>query len=473
MATQPITILHVEDNEGFAELLQVYFQHHYNDINVCVVSTRDEALAHLEAAEDVDCVVSDYNMPGIDGLELLESVRDRWPDLPFILFTGQGNEKVAMRAINAGVTDYLHKRASASLFSMLANRVRSLVTERCAETELKWAARQTEVQFKLLVNTIEDYAIYFLDADGYIRTWNKGAEDIKGYTSEEIIGEHYSVFYLEEDVAAGIPDRSLREAADEGTVADEGWRVRKDGSTFWVGMRLMSFHEDDELVGYAEVTRDRTPRHRDQVLLEQNERLQSIIAAISHDLRSPLAVIGGNVKMARETGDLSVLDGTEKGLDRATELLDYLETLATTDTQLKETEPVELRDTAEAAWAVLETAGVELSVEGSQQFVADRQRLQQLLENLLRNAVEHAGPDVTTIGPLTKGSGFYVEDTGPGIPEAERTKIFEMGYSGDADGTGFGLAICQQIAEAHGWSIEVMEGNGGGARFEVSGVEVG
>jgi signal transduction histidine kinase len=106
-------------------------------------------------------------------------------------------------------------------------------------------------------------------------------------------------------------------------------------------------------------------------------------------------------------------------------------------------------------------------------LVADRSRLQQLFENLFSNSVAHAGVDVTVrVGLLDGRDGFYVEDDGPGIPETERSTVFEMGYTTDTDGTGFGLAICNQIADAHGWNFGVTEGRWGGARFEVSSVDV-
>lgn len=473
MTDSDITVLHVDDDEGLVELVQGYVQHHHDDIEIRSAPTGDDALARLETADDVDCVVSDFQMPGLNGLELLDAVRDRWPDLPFILFTGRGDEDIAMRAISAGVTDYLQKNAGTSQYAVLANRIRNVVAKHRAETELKRRAQRTEAQFELLVNTVEDYAIFFLDEDGYVQTWNRGAENIKGYRSDEILGEHFSIFYRDEDVAAGAPERNLREATTEGRVTDEGWRVREDGTEFWADVRIVALHEGGELVGYAKVTRDSTPRRREQLLLEQNEQLEGLIAAISHDLRNPLSIIGGTIQLARETGDLSRLDAAERGLDRATELLDYLRSLVQEGKRIREPEPVELDEIAEAAWSGIRTADAELNTEESVVVMADRQRLRQLLENLFQNAVEHAGPDVTVrVGPHGESEGFYVEDDGPGVPESNRAKVFEMGYSDADDGTGFGLAICRHIAEAHGWVMAVTEGRDGGARFEVSGVEV-
>ena len=149
------------------------------------------------------------------------------------------------------------------------------------------------------------------------------------------------------------------------------------------------------------------------------------------------------------------------------ELLDQFEELSTGGTIGSEPETVGLRDVSEMAWTVVETEDAELTVTGDETFLAHRGQLQQLLENLFKNAVEHAGPDVTvSVGVLDDG-GFFVEDDGPGIPRAERSRVFEMGESLDPDGAGVGLAICKRIADVHGWDIDVTDGAEGGARFEI------
>jgi PAS domain S-box-containing protein len=390
----------------------------------------------------VDCVVCEYEIPQLNGLELLAAVRERWPDMPFVLFAGEGDEDVALRAISAGVTDYFERSPDASQLPHLIDRVEDVVAHHRAEVELQRAGRQTDVQFRLLVDTVEDYAIFLLDEDGDVQTWNRGAERIKGYTSDEIVGEHFSVFYRDEDVAAGVPDRNLREAATEGRVRKEGWRVRKDRTEFWADVTITSLRGEDTDVGYAKITHDSTSRKREQELLEQTEQLEGFIAAISHDLQNPLAVAIGNVRLARETGDLSRLDTVEQALERTNHLLDHLRTLAREGMRIADPEPVELREVAETAWKFVETDDARLVIEESRVLIADHERLQQLLENLFENAVSHAGSDVTVrIGPL-EGDGFYVEDDGTGIPEDERSRVFDMGYWTD-----------------------------GGTRFEISGVE--
>jgi len=150
------------------------------------------------------------------------------------------------------------------------------------------------------------------------------------------------------------------------------------------------------------------------------------------------------------------------------ELINDLLTFAREGETATDTEPLGLAPLVESCWRNVETAETDLVVESDRTVRADRSRVQQLIENLFRNAVEHGG-DVVTVGDLA--DGFYVADDGPGIPEADREAVFEAGHSTTHDGTGFGLAIVGQVAEAHGWDVTVTESADGGARFEVTCVE--
>jgi PAS domain S-box-containing protein len=336
-------------------------------------------------------------------------------------------------------------------------------------TSARGTLPRDEIQFELLVDAVENYAVCLLDETGCVRTWNPGAEDVEGYTSDEIVGEHVSTFYTDADVEAGVPDRHLREAATEGRVRDEGWRVRADGSKFLADVTIVALHAGGDVAGYAKITRDDTRRHRERLLRERNEQLKDHITALSHDLRNPLTVVGGNVELALEAGDDPELDSAMRGLDRIEERLDSIASLAREDTRVGDVDPVDLRNVAEDAWNVVPTGEAELIIEESTTVVADRGQLQQLLENLFKNAVDHGGPTPTVrVGRLD--GGFYVEDDGPGIPPTDRTVVFEMGHSTDPDGTGVGLAICERIADVHGWDIGVDGAVDGGARFEVSDV---
>ncbi|WP_121820589.1 PAS domain S-box protein [Halostella salina] len=206
-------------------------------------------------------------------------------------------------------------------------------------------------------------------------------------------------------------------------------------------------------------------------LSEQNEQLEQFASVVSHDLRNPLNVAEGNLKLAREECDSDHLAEVERAHARMRVLIEDILTLARDEDTVGEIEAIDLGALVESCWQTVETAEATLRTETDARVRADRSRLKQLLENLVRNAVEHGGDEVTiTVGDLA--DGFYVADDGPGIPEDEREEVFDLGYSTTTDGTGFGLSIAKQVADAHGWAIDLATSADGGARIEVTGVAV-
>jgi len=207
-------------------------------------------------------------------------------------------------------------------------------------------------------------------------------------------------------------------------------------------------------------------RHaQQQELRRQNERLERFASVVSHDLRNPLSVAKGRIEMI----DDDHAEVVERNLDRMEAIIDDVLTLAREGRSVEETEPVDLVALVTNCWENVETADATLSTPAEISILADKSRCRQLLENLIRNSVEHGGEDVTvTLGRLD--TGFYFEDDGPGIPEAEREEIFEAGYTTNRGGTGFGLNIVSEIADAHGWTVEATAAADGGARFEFTDV---
>ncbi|WP_336024996.1 PAS domain-containing sensor histidine kinase [Halobellus salinisoli] len=218
---------------------------------------------------------------------------------------------------------------------------------------------------------------------------------------------------------------------------------------------------------------------REAQLEQQNEQLETFTSIVSHDLRNPLGVASGYLELARE-GDEEAFDRVEGALDRMDELIGNLLTLARQGEAIDEVLPVALGSVAERAWDNTETADATLEVDGQRTLEADPERLQQLFENLFTNAVEHSStspPSQTqedtvdehdgdvTVRVVSTESGFAVEDNGPGIPESEREAVLAQGYTTREGGTGFGLAIVNEIATGHGWSMRVEASESGGARF--------
>ena len=208
-------------------------------------------------------------------------------------------------------------------------------------------------------------------------------------------------------------------------------------------------------------------RHdQQQELRRQNERLERFAHVVSHDLRNPLGVAQGRARMIDDDEHLPAI---KRSLDRMEEIIEDVLTLAREGEAVKETEPVALNELATQCWAQVETGDAALTTDDALTIAADPSRCQQLLENLLRNSIEHVGDDVSIhVGQLP--DGFYVEDDGPGIPSEDREEIFEAGFSTNRDGTGFGLNIVKEVAEAHGWQVAVTNGTEGGAHFEFTGV---
>ncbi|MFB6106785.1 MAG: PAS domain-containing protein [Halobacteriaceae archaeon] len=240
------------------------------------VRTSGSATAALDRLDEgtVDCVVSEYDLPEMDGLAFCERVREARPHLPFVLFTGAGSEAVAAEAIGAGVTDYVRK---ADGYDALADRV----VEAVASGHGDWATPRR--RFDRFVDAVTEYAIFTLDAAGHVTSWNRGAARMKGYEADEILGEHFSVFYPAERVAEGYPSVLLGRARENGSVEDLGWRVRADGTRFWAHVTITAISDDEgRHRGYIKVVEDQTDRHEAAVESEAADHA----ADVSKDLLS-------------------------------------------------------------------------------------------------------------------------------------------------------------------------------------------
>ena len=230
----------------------------------------------------------------------------------------------------------------------------------------------------------------------------------------------------------------------------------------------------------AEARHDGSLERRLRDLERENERLERLVDALGHDLRNQLAVAVGRLELARRERDDEDLAAVATALERMEALLEDLPAGRDGGLEVDGTQPVSLADRARRCWEAVAPPGADLVVESSRELEADPERLEQLLQNLLGNAVEHARPgecgaaDLTvTVGVLPACDGFFVEDDGRGLPAADRESLFEPGVTTAEDGHGLGLAIVEDVAEAHGWRVEATESRAGGARFEIAGVDTG
>lgn len=219
---------------------------------------------------------------------------------------------------------------------------------------------------------------------------------------------------------------------------------------------------------YSDIT-DRKERQRE--LKRQNDRLEEFASMVSHDLRNPLKVAKGRLELAREETDTDHLEAVARAHDRMEGLIQDLLAIARKGEYQTDWEPVELARVVTACWETVPTNDASLKINSDGTIMADSGQIRQLLENLIRNAVAHGGERVTVrVG--THDSGFFVADDGEGIPSDMREEVFRSGHSTHAEGTGFGLAIVEQIAEAHQWDVQILESRNGGARFEFDNVEM-
>jgi len=305
-----------------------------------------------------------------------------------------------------------------------------------------------------------DDAVIVLNADDHIRDYNDSAADLFPQLAEhDVIGT---------SIGEVLPQISESLQTDTAIIELERYETQR-----YYRLTENAFGADRSQLGRLLTVSDITHREQYRRELErQNQRLDQFANMVTHDLRNPLNVAIGQLEIAQQDCESEHLDAVADAHARIEEIIDDVLTLARQGQPIDETESVHLATVADQCWQVVETTDAELVTEVDIPFMADTDRLQQLLENLFRNAIEHGGANVTIrVGAVDGSDGFYVADDGSGISPEDRAQIFDSGYSTADDGTGFGLAIVEEIADAHGWTTTVAESPEGGAQFEFRGVE--
>jgi PAS domain S-box-containing protein len=365
------------------------------------------------------------------------------------------------------------------------------VTERKLHEE---ALRQAEERFRLLIEGVVDYAIYMLDLEGRVTSWNAGAQRIKGYGPDEIIGRHFSHFYTDPDVEAGKPWEELAAARRDGRAEDEGWRVKKGGERFWARVVIAALHDaEGHLRGFAKVTQDLSERRHMQDLEAAARHVNEFIATLAHELRNPLAPIRNAVEvMAKVPASDPAQHAMRQTIERQSAQLarildDMIDIARVTRGELHmERAPVEIAEVVRRAGetaAPFIAAGkqrLDLDLPGEPLVVrGDVHRLTQVLANLLNNAARYTPQAGKIVVQARREEGWVavqVRDTGRGIEPGMLERIFHMFVQGKApldkigdglgSGLGVGLALSRRIAEAHGGSlVAASEGEGKGAVF--------
>ncbi|MDQ6830922.1 MAG: PAS domain-containing sensor histidine kinase [Gemmatimonadota bacterium] len=366
-------------------------------------------------------------------------------------------------------------------------------------------ARETDGLYRLLVESIHDYAIFALDPNGFIVSWNVGAQRMKGYSADEIIGQHFSIFYPQAKIDEGFPDYELTVASKEGRFEDEGWRIRKGGSQFWCNVVITALRDaSGKLAGFAKVTRDLTERRATELehvahakrtaAAEGSNRTKSeFLATLSHELRTPLNAIGGYTDLLAEgiygpvTGEQNdafrrIRRSQQHLLSIISDLLNYSKI---------ESGKFSYDITAVPMFAVIETVTPMIEPQATKKGIAfergpcaedamaqvDQARTEQILLNLLSNAVKFTpsgGRVIVTCDIVGDNVAIRVRDTGPGIPSDKLDAIFEpfvqLGRSLTTghEGTGLGLAISRDLARAMGGDLTADKPPGEGALFTLT-----
>ena len=337
------------------------------------------------------------------------------------------------------------------------------ITERNRyENELK--------QYQAFVKNSTDL-ITLLDTAGRIKFNNPMIEHLLGYEQGDLIGED-PFEYIHPDDRSQVREKLEQLIAESGAIDITEFRFKHaNGSWVWFESRGRNRLDDPNIEAIIVSQRNITERReRERELQREKARLDDFASFVSHDLRNLLNVANGRITLAQEESESEHLDIAASTIERAFTLIEDMLTFAREGNQVIETQQFDVDSLVETCWNNVETDNATLVSDLDQAIEGDGSRVRQLLENLIRNAVEHGRGDVTIrVGSLQ--NGFYVADDGPGIPDERREEVWEAGYSGTEDGTGFGLAIVKQIVEAHGWDIHISESSEGGARFEITGVE--
>ena len=361
-------------------------------------------------------------------------------------------------------------------------------------TERKQAeekVRQSEERLRLMIESVKDYAIFMLDPDGRVATWNAGAERIKGYSADEIIGTHFSVFFTSEDLAEGKPAKELHLAATTGRHEDEGWRVRSDKSHFWANVIITALRDKEgTLRGFAKITRDMTDRLQVEALRVADRQKNEFLAMLAHELRNPLAPIRNGVQLLKMARNQAQIHETAEMMERQViqlvrlvdDLLD-ISRIITGKIHL-EKEPVDvsafIHRAVEEVQPTIDAGGHELMLSMPARPIlveGDIVRLSQVISNLLSNAAkftEKPSRISLSVESTEDEVTIRVRDSGVGMTSDVLARIFNLFVQADTSlarnrgGLGIGLTLVKRIVEMHGGTVEATSpGPSQGSEFVV------
>lgn len=457
----------------------------WQDVTVETIEDNEAARSRLDTKHYDGFILEPTSLPREDST-FLDTIEDIVPTVPVLLYTERGADELDDALVSTATTLVEKGESIDESLTLLRHKVEagspsstSTATESTAttkfsniESELSETGPGALDSYEILVEAARD-GIYVLDSDGRYQYANESMADLIGYDAEELVGVHASQVLAPGELERG--QALIREMVSAGESESDVYDMTlqtKDGEEILTGVHFTVLYDGETYAGIVGVVRDITERKkRESELKRQNERLDEFASIVAHDLRNPLQVTQARIELAGDECSSDHLERAEAAVDRAVSLVEDLLALAREGEQTYDLEPVDLKTVVENCWSTVETVDASLRIEDNPIIQAEPGRLKQLFENLFRNAIEHGGDDVTvTVGGLARG--VYVADDGVGIPDTECDRVFDSGYSTSDEGTGFGLNIVAEIAEAHDWEITVTESQDGGARFEITDVDV-
>jgi PAS domain S-box-containing protein len=401
-------------------------------------------------------------------------------------------------------------RESEKKYRELAASLEKKVEEKTQDLKLKnEELKSSEERYHKMVEEIEDYAIILLDKEGIVQNWNKGAEKIKGYKEEEIVGKSFSNFYLPEDRENGLPQRILNEAKEKGKALHEGWRRKKNGTHFWGSIVLTALHDDENrIIGFSKVTRDLTERKLAEDKMKeytsqlefQNKELEQFAYAASHDMKEPLrkihlysSAIAENPNNTLDEKSKDFLSRSVNATKRMTELIEDLLTYSKTTASIDNSDRIDLNEVVEEIILLhkdeFEEKKVKTFIEKLPVINAIPFQMSQLFTNIIGNSIKYKHPDRnvsieiktqevkgfeihdSTVEPYRIYHKITVTDNGIGFDQKNADRIFNifqrLHNRFSSEGSGIGLAICKRIVQNHHGYIKAKGVENKGASFEI------
>lgn len=461
-----IRVLHVGSEHARIDVATECLEQAGRNIDVVGITDPTTVLDRL-GATSFDCIISEYEMLEMTGLSVFAKVRSEYPEVPFFLLTEHGQTEIVREAFAHGVTDCVEMKNGAEQYRVLANRIENAVVE--SRNHRVRTHRSTWFEEVL---TLTADSVMIVDTEGQVRYVSPTIEREIGVTPNELLETHVCDVVYEPDQSRVMESLRSGIEASDATLRIEFRLVDGDGTIRWFEARGQNYCADTLIAGLLLSIRDITDRkQREEAIERQHDHLQELTRFLTHDIRNQLVVMEGYATLAQSNDEITEIAAR---IDRIGEMVDTARELARSGQNLAEVETVRFGDILQECWRVAPTTetNATLTLDTDLSLLADRERLQTLLENLIANAIEHGGPDVTVrAGSLDSKGGFYVEDTGTGIASADFDQIFNAGFTTSTNGTGLGLVIVDRIAHAHDWHIVVTESANGGARFEFIGID--